>query len=213
VNAILEKIITEVNKREIANTTTKLKSSVGIKLTITLFINSVLVPVISKKIHSSIRYGIGMSFGNSLLQLLDELSYRCMTTWFCIAFVNPLTNIFSILNIISWIRRRIIIKQGKNCKLTQYDANRAFEPPKFGLPDKSAYNLLMLFYTVAYLPLFPIGILISIAGSIAHFFADRFLFARVFKKSKKMGTKLPLIFMQLSELAVFIYCVYTYLIS
>jgi len=53
--------------REIADTTTKLKSSVGIKLTITLFINSVLVPVISKKIHFFIRYGVGMSFGNFLL--------------------------------------------------------------------------------------------------------------------------------------------------
>lgn len=63
VNAILEKIITEVNRCEIADTTTKLKSSVGIKLTITLFINSVLVPIISKRIHSSIRYGSGMSLG------------------------------------------------------------------------------------------------------------------------------------------------------
>jgi len=131
-----------------------------------------------------------------------------MTTWFCIAFVNPLTNIFSILNIASWIRRRVLIKQGDNCKLTQYDANRAFEPPKFRLPDKCAYNLLMLFYTVAYLPLFPIGILISITGAIAHFFADRLLFARILKKSKKMGTKLSLIFMQSSEFAVFIYCVF-----
>lgn len=198
-NAILEKIITEVNRCEIADTTTKLKSSVGIKLTITLFINSVLVPIISKRIHSSIRYGTGMS--------LDELAYRCMTTWLCIAFVNPLTDIFALLNIVAWIRRRVIIRQGKDCKITQYDANKAFEPPAFKLPDKSAYNLLMLFYTVAYLPLFPIGIIISIAGAIAHYFADRFLFARVLKKTKKMGTKLPLIFMQLSELSVFIYCV------
>lgn len=130
-----------------------------------------------------------------------------MTTWLCIAFVTPLTNIFSILNIVSWIRRRVIIRQGKDCKLTQYDANRAFEPPVFKLQDKSAYNLLILFYTVAYLPLFPIGILISIAGAIAHFFADRCLFARILRKPKKMGTKLPLIFMQLSELAILIYCV------
>ena len=210
INSILAYVITKLNVKEKAITDTEAQISEGLKLTVAFFLNSVLTPLISKKIYFYTEGDAVMLIGIFPLLprlILDELVYKCMTTWFCIAILTPLTEILSVSNILVWIRRAIISCQGERCNLTQYDANKAFEPAVFWLPRKFAYSLLMIFYTAFYLPLFPAGIIISIIAIVTHFYCNRFLLVMICGKPPKMGTELPRVFMQLGEFAVLIFCV------
>lgn len=202
INSALEYTITIFSEYEKSTTNTGKQVSEGIKLAIAMFLNSVLTPLICEKVYTSAKNN------NNDLYSMDELVYKAMTTWLCIAILHPIFNIFSISNILIWLRRFIIKHQGSDCKLTQYDANQAYEPAEFTLPYKFSYSLLMIFYTVFYLPLLPIGIVISVIATITHYFCERFLLVRICKKPPIMGVKLAHVFMNASEFALLIFLVF-----
>eukprot|EP00826_Nyctotherus_ovalis_P041923 TRINITY_DN4272_c0_g2_i2.p1 TRINITY_DN4272_c0_g2~~TRINITY_DN4272_c0_g2_i2.p1 ORF type:complete len:393 (+),score=77.26 TRINITY_DN4272_c0_g2_i2:47-1180(+) len=147
--------------------------SVAIKLSIALFLNSGIIPIITYV------WDTYFTYGGFLMTVL--------TNWLFICFLNPVLEIFDVWYIFSWVMWKLTKSKGDKSPLTQQEANIELEPYELSVVTKFSQMLNIMFYTSFYVILFPPGIIITILGYLFQYWVSKALLIHRYKVPRISG--------------------------
>ena len=159
--------------------------SLSIKIAIFTFLNSAIIPLIAKELAvkkriKEISYNIDR---NNLI--VDDM----FVMFLCNAFVTP---IFWTLKIPYWFRRfKIYLLEKKKDPdkkhyKTQRQLNEYYEYMNMNISYKYAYLAKTAAMTFFYLPIFPMGFIISFLGFILGYLLELFNFTHLYKRPEML---------------------------
>ena len=177
VNILFELILEILTKKEHHISLTNFNLSFSVKLSICTFVNSAIVPLISNIIVSSKKHEID-----------SDLLVSNMLTMFAVnSIVSPLMWTF---NVGFYLNKLIIWKletNKTNQEWTQKALNELYEYMDIKLAYKYSYLSKTLLMTFFYLPIFPLGIAISMGGFILGFYLEKFNLGHTYKRPEMMN--------------------------
>jgi len=149
--------------------------SYSIKLTILTFSSSAILPFLS-------------SYYYNKQSNHEILLTNCLTMFLSNSFLIPITWTFNFEFFIKKLRKFIIIKKNKH--LPQKELNNLYELLDMKIASKYSYITTTLLISFFYLPIFPLGILISFIGFIFSFFLEKYNFINKYKKPIMLNNRI-----------------------
>jgi endonuclease I len=104
------------------------------------------------------------------------------------SFLIPITWTFNFEFFIKKLRKFIILKKNKH--LPQKELNNLYELLDMKIASKYSYITTTLLISFFYLPIFPLGILISFIGFIFSFFLEKYNFINKYKKPIMLNNRI-----------------------
>ena len=176
VNLILQICLDYITKIEKQISMTDLYLSLSIKLTIFTFITSAIVPLVSN-------YYIAKE-GD-----YDLLVTNMATIFLSNCFLTPIFWIFNFNYLVKKIQICCIEKQKKH-NLTQRLLNSIYELPDMEISYKYSFIVRSLMMSFFYIPIFPLGMLISSIGFIFGYFLEKYNFSRMYKRPEMLNSRI-----------------------
>ena len=182
INKILKVIMGAITKLEKQKSLTNFYLSYSIKITIFTFVVSAIIPLLSHYINTQHEI-------HDHKQLLMNIMFIFLTN----SFVTPL---FWTLNVRLFIRKiRIYLIERKkdpdsNHFKTQKELNDIYQYPDMKISAKYAYIFMTILMTMFYLPIFPLGIAISLLGLILAYYLEKFNFTHIYKRPEMLNEQL-----------------------
>ena len=139
-------------------TYTSLHFSIALKLSISYFINSAIIPLIAQNWNY---------FQNG------GLLFSVWLNWLFFAIGMPILEAINPKYIFYYLKRIFLKNKGDRSDLTQIEANIAFEPPQVYMPENYGNIIGLMFYTAFYFTYFPIGTIFTILGLLLSYFVDK----------------------------------------
>lgn len=147
-NFVLSKVIRILASFEKQETYTKYHRSVASKLSISMFINTAIVPIVVNASRDDwFRPG----------GLMVDIFYNALS----ISFISPILYFFTPGYFVKKLRVWLEEKKGDNSKMTQKQANALFEGPPLDMAQRYANTLFLFSLTVFYVLPFPLISLIA----------------------------------------------------
>jgi len=202
-NTAFQMILDFLTKMEKQNTMTEYYRSYSLKLTIFTFFTSAVVPLICELIRRSNGYEILIS--NMLMMFLVN------------AFVTP---IMWTLNFTFFLKefRKCLLKWNKkpdevdkSHNMTQRELNDLFELPDMSISYKYSYLAKTLLMTFLYIPIFPLGILISLVGFILGYLLEKYNYCQMYKRPEMLNHKLCVFYVNHFDIIIFVYAIGDYI--
>ena len=202
-NTAFQMILDFLTKMEKQYTMTEYYRSYSLKLTIFTFFTSAVVPLICELIRRSSGYEILIS--NMLMMFLVN------------AFVTP---IMWTLNFTFFLKefRICLLKWNKDPEeidkshnMTQRELNDLFELPDMSISYKYSYLAKTLLMTFLYIPIFPLGILISLVGFILGYLLEKFNYSHMYKRPEMLNHKLCVFYVNHFDIIIFVYAIGDYI--
>ena len=199
-NTSFQMILDFLTKMEKQYTMTEYYRSYSLKLTIFTFFTSAVVPLICELIRRSSGYEILIS--NMLMMFLVN------------AFVTP---IMWTLNFTFFLKKfRICLltwnkDPDNNHNMTQRELNDLFELPDMSISYKYSYLAKTLLMTFLYIPIFPLGILISLVGFILGYLLEKFNYSQMYKRPEMLNHKLCVFYVNHFDIIIFVYAIGDYI--
>ncbi|CAI2369250.1 unnamed protein product [Moneuplotes crassus] len=181
INTILGRIVRILTSYEKHETYTKYHLSVAFKLTIAMFINTGINPLL-------VNYGTDNWFDST--GLMVDIFYIALT----ISFVGPFTYLLDPSYLIRLCKRWRELKKGDKSKLTQRQANILFEGPPLDMAQR--YSNTMLLFCMAVFYVFPLPIIsfICLFGAIFQYWLEKYLLLKRHKIPEQIGETMAQIF-------------------
>ena len=98
-------------------------------------------------------------------------------------------------------------KDDEPVPMTQYELNVIFEKPDMNMSFKYSYLAKTLLMTLFYLPLLPVGTLISIAGIIFTYFIEKFNLVHTYKRPEMINYTLCMFYIRYFKFFIFVYAI------
>jgi hypothetical protein len=174
VNGILWKIGRFLSYVERHETKSKYRSSEGFKLTIVLFINSCMIPMLLNWIINKDNYFKNVA--TDIYSLAVSLS-----------FYEPVLQLLSVTWIIKKCRIRRELKKGEKSILSQRQANLLFEGVEFMISERYAKTMLLFLLVCLFAYPIPLIPFVAFGGSIFQYMVDKYLLLRRYKLPEQMG--------------------------
>ena len=199
INYIYENIFHILTKFEKKSTMTKYYLSYSIKLTIFSFINSGILPLLGEIYNPS------------------EGHKTLINNMFMIFILNSIyTPIKWTLNF-TYFKKRISIcllerkkdpdeEHGK----TQKELNDLYELPNMEISVKYSYIAKTILMTFLYIPLFPLGVIISLFGFCIGYICEKFNFCKIYKKPEVLGAEICKFYIDYFVIVLFVYALGDY---
>ena len=193
IDFVLGEFLEYLTKNERQITYTNFHLSYSIKLTISSSLNSALVPFLSEIIFTkSKRYEV--LIGNLFIEFL---------------FNSFLTPIFMVFNF-SFLLKKIKLCF-RNCYRTQKELNELYELSDMDISSKYSYIAKTVLMSFFYIPIFPLGIIISFGGFLFFYWVEKINFAKMCKRPKKLNRQFPKFYNNFLIIALFAYGVGDYI--
>ena len=175
INVIFQICLETLTKMENHITMTNYYLSFSIKLTLFTFITSSVLPLMSNYISIEGDYDL----------LVTNMFIMFLTNSF-------LTPIMWTLNFKYFFKRLIqcILEKTKIHYCTQNQLNHLYELPNMKISYKYSYIAKTLLMTFLYIPIFPLGILISLFGFILGYFLEKYNFIYMYKRPEMLNSNL-----------------------
>ena len=164
-NIILESVLQTLTEIERQSTMTNYYLSFSLKLTIFYFLNDAILPILSDFFFID-------SPGHKIL--IDNMIMKFGIN----AFVSPLLWRINISYYLKQIQICLFIKEDKITK-SQKELNELYEYPPMNVSLKYSYIFKTLLMTFLYIPIFPLGIVISCLGFIFAYWLEKYYFANI----------------------------------
>ena len=199
-NFCFQLILDFLTKMEKQYTMTEYYRSYSVKLTIFSFFTSAVVPLICELIKKSDGYQILVS--NMLMMFLVN------------SFVTP---IMWTMNFTYFLKKfRICMIERKSDadskhNMTQRELNELYELPSMNISYKYSYLAKTLLMTFLYIPIFPLGIVISLVGFILGYFLEKFNFSHMYKRPEMLNHKLCFFYVNHFDVMIFVYSIGDYI--
>ena len=178
-NIILTKIIRIISKYERHETYTKYNVSVALKLTLSMFTNTGVIPLI-------------INLGNTNWFGYGGLVVDIFLLMITINFLTPITHLFDVEIFLKKFLILIEKCKGNKSTTTQRSANEYFEGPDFDISMRYATVMMILMMTAFYTPLIPIIPIISFFGAILAYWTEKFSLLRISKIPQEFAEEMSL---------------------
>ena len=177
INILLQTILETLTKKEYHISLTDYNLSFSIKMAICTFLNSAIVPLISNIYANS-----------KTIEINHDLLVSNMFMMFAVnSIVSPLMWTFNF----SFFLKKLVIwkieKKKNNQDMSQKNLNKLYEYVDIDLAYKYSYLAKTLLMTFFYLPLFPIGLVITMLGFILGFYLEKFNIGHIYKRPEMMN--------------------------
>jgi hypothetical protein len=193
VNGILCRIGRFLSYVERHETMSKYRSSQGFKLTIVLFINSCMIPMLLNWIIAE--------EGKYFVRVASDIYSLTVS----LSFYEPVLQLLSTTWLVKKWRIRRELKRGEKSILSQRQANFLFEGVEFLIAERYAKTML-LFLIVCFfsypIPLIPF---VAFGGSVFQYMVDKYLLLRRCKVPEQMGPSIAQTFSTLLPFGCVIY--------
>ena len=175
--------------------------SFSIKLTWFTFLTSAIVPMASNYVQNS--WGDNQILVHNMLMLFLVNSFVTPILWTC--------NIDLIIKKIQiWIIESRINPDLHHYK-TQKELNDLYELPDMEISYKYSYIMKTLLMAFFYIPIFPLGVLISFIGLIVGYFLELFNFTHLYKKPEMLNEKMCKFYVDYFIVNLFVFAIGDYI--
>ena len=173
-NAIFQSLLNTLTKKEKQISMTNFYLSFSIKLSIFTFTTSGILPLISCLFFSKSNY--------------DLLVSNMLTLFLSNSFLTP---IMWSLNFELLLKKiKIYLVEKKYIYYTQKELNNLYELLDMEIASKYSYITKTLLMSFLYLPIFPMGIFISLIGFIFGYFIEKINFSKMYKRPEVLNSKI-----------------------
>ena len=175
INVVFQILLEILTKMEKHINMTNYYLSFSIKLTLFTFITSSIIPLASNYIYNN--GDCDLLVTNMLIMFLSN------------SFVTP---IMWTLNFKYFLKKLIqfILERKKNHYCTQKELNNLYELPDMKISYKYSYLAKTLLMSFLYIPIFPLGIFISLLGFILGYFLEKYNFVKMYKRPEMLNSNL-----------------------
>ena len=211
IDFILEIILEFLTKKERQTTMTDYYLSYSVKLTLFQFLNSAVLPLVSElAIDKSEGHEILIS--NMLMKFLVNAFVTPMLWTMNFGYFFKKFRIYLINKNVQRDQNGKIINQDKEkIGKTQKELNELYELPKMNVSAKYSYIGKTLLMSFLYIPIFPLGLIISLLGFCLGYWLEKFNFANMYKKPEMLNRQLVEFYVNYFILIFFAYGVGDYL--
>ena len=197
IDVILEILFQTFTEWEKQTTMTNFYLSYSVKLTIFTFLNSALLPLLIEKFFNEYQ-GYEILISNMLMKFLIN------------AFVSPIMWTLSVSYYLKKIQICLYEKEIIGSK-TQKDLNALYELPPMNVSAKYSYIFKTLLMTFLYIPIFPLGIIISFLGFAVAYWLEKINFAHYYKRPEMLNKQLCEFYVSYFVVILFAYGVGDYI--
>ena len=173
-NAIFQSLLNTLTKKEKQISMTNYYLSFSIKLTIFTFTTSGILPLISC-----------FYFSKSNYYLLES---NMLTLFLSNSFLTPIMWSMNFQLLLKEIK--IYLVEKKCIHYTQKELNNLYELLDMEIAYKYSYITKTLLMSFLYMPIFPLGIFISLIGFIFGYFIEKFNFSKMYKRPEVLNSKI-----------------------
>ena len=198
-DVLLEIVLEILTKWEKQVTWTNYYLSFSLKLTLFSFVNSAILPTFCEFfINDSDGYEILIS--NMLMKFLVN------------AIVTPGMWTLNVGYFIKKIKIYFITRKGdENIDISQKELNELYEYPKMNVSAKYSYIAKTILMSFFYIPIFPLGIIISLLGFILGYWLEKYNFANMYKTPEMLSRQIVEFYTNYFVLVFFVYGIGDYI--
>ena len=185
INEIFYFFLEKLTKKEKQISMTNFYISYSVKLTFFTFISLGIVPLVCHIIENGI--------GNKYEYLVDNM----LIIFLINAFVSPLLWTFDITYIYKKIKICLIERKKEpdlHHNMTQRELNDLYQLPDMKIAYKYSYVAKTVMLTLFYIPIFPLGIVISLMGFIFAYFLELYNFTHLYNRPEMINEKICLFY-------------------
>ena len=194
----LEEILEALTKKEKQFTYTNFYLSYSIKLTISSTLNSAFVPFLSEIVFTkSKRYEV--LIGNLFVEFILN------------AFLTPILMAYNYCCLFKKFRQYKIKKKGNYKDYSQKELNELYELSDMDISAKYSYLAKTVLMSFFYIPIFPIGIIISFIGFCFFYWFEKYNFANIYKRPKMINRQIAEFYNNFLIIALSVYAVGDYI--
>ena len=191
IDLILEIVLEKLTRWEKQPTWTNYYLSYSLKLTLFSFLNSAVLPIVSEFFFTKSN-GYEFLISNMLMKFLVN-SFVTTTMW---------TINFSCL----WkIIRQSLIERKEKININQKELNEIYELSPMNVAAKYSYIGKTLLMSFLYVPIFPLGLGISLLGFILGYWLEKYNFANMYKKPEMLNRQIVEFYSNYFVLIFFVY--------
>ena len=203
-NAFLQFILRIFTQMEKQKSKSNYYLSYSIKLTFFTLTTSAVVPFLSNYLNLLSK---GLEYNNKTL--INNMLMLFLVN----SFFTPLIWTLNINLIIKKIRIYFIEKNQYMHFKTQKELNDIYELPDMNIAMKYSYLFKTILMTMFYLPIFPIGVPISLLGLILAYYLEKYNFTHNYKRPEMLNQKLGKFYFNFFICIFLSYCLGNYIFS
>ena len=191
IDIVLEIVLEKLTKWEKQTTWTNFYLSYSLKLTLFSFLNSAVIPIVCEFVINKSN-GYQFLINNMLMKFLVN------------AFVTTImwtVNVGCVLKLF----RRCIIERKDKIHYNQKELNEIYELPPMNVAAKYSYIGKTLLMSFLYVPIFPLGLGISLLGFILGYWLEKYNFANMYKKPEMLNRQIVEFYSNYFVLIFFVY--------
>ena len=175
VNMLLAFIIRTFSRFEKHLTVTDYNTSVALKQTLALFLNTAMAALV---VHWGDFYsakGLAAEMGDIMISnaVVQQLAYVLNPYW-----------------LVRWAFGRLEKRKGPHCMLTQQEANKLLEARKLDMPQRYATLLKTFLLTLVYAPMMPIALGFGVVALVFQYWVDKVMLLRFLSRPERLSHSL-----------------------
>ena len=197
IDIILEIVLEKLTKWEKQTTWTNFYLSYSLKLTLFSFLNSAVIPIVCELVINKSN-GYQFLINNMLMKFLVN------------AFVTTImwtVNVGCVLKLF----RQCLIERKDKINYNQKELNKIYELPPMNVAAKYSYIGKTLLMSFLYIPIFPLGLGISLLGFILGYWLEKYNFANMYKKPEMLNRQIVEFYSNYFVLIFFVYGIGDYI--
>lgn len=175
INMVLSVTIRRFSLSELHKTVTNYDSAVFFKLTISMFINTAVIPIL---VHWENWYepaGLTQEIYNILIAN---------------AIIPPILVVFGPKRMMKIVQKCLETRKNEKSLLSQEEANALFEGPQVDMAQRSAVLMKTYLLTLFYAPVLPIAYPIGLIALILQYWAEKYMLLRVHSRPEVLSHEL-----------------------
>ncbi len=190
INAILQEVLERFTHKEKQISRSNYILSLSIKITIFTFLNSAIIPLLSKHIVILLKENDNEKGRDyySRARERDNLVIDDMLIYFIVnAIVTPLLWTFSVPYFLKKLKQCCIKRRVKDDSdevpyMTQKELNTLYEFPDMNIAYKLSYFAKTVAMCLFFMPIFPLGFVFAFVGFIFGYYLEKFNFTHLYKR-------------------------------
>ena len=191
IDIVLEIVLEKLTKWEKQPTWTNFYLSYSLKLTLFSFLNSAVLPIVSEFFFNT-SDGYGFLISNMLMKFLVN------------SFVTTIMWTINVGCILKLVKQWLIGKKEK-IHYNQKELNEIYELSPMNVAAKYSYIVKTLLMSFLYVPIFPLGLGISLLGFILGYWLEKYNFANMYKKPEMLNRQIVEFYSNYFVIIFFVY--------
>ena len=197
IDIFLEIVLEKLTKWEKQITWTNYYLSYSLKLTLFSFLNSAVLPIVSELVFDKSN-GYEFLISNMLMKFLVN-SFLTTIMW--------TVNVGCVLKMF----KQCLIERKNKINYNQKELNEIYELSPMNVAAKYSYIGKTLLMSFLYVPIFPLGLGISLLGFILGYWLEKYNFANMYKKPEMLNRQIVEFYTNYFVLIFFVYGIGDYI--